>query len=172
MVKKDDNMGAVLGDVGCRFRSIIEDHIKDYRLQKGDDVEWLLEPLDAMTHSPDLVLDAFKYGTRWESFYQLYFHNKDAKCSYLPYNLPPDSDLLSDIKKGWVFDDNEHEIPDPNPYDQSMIIQDELDIWSIDEIPSIWDEIIVPFYCGWHLASCAVERNHRVVPQRVACQLS
>ena len=133
-----------LGEMGCRFRSIIENHIKDDSLQKGDDVEWLLEPLDAISHPGDLVLDAFKYGTRWESFYRLYFHNKDARSSYLPYNLPPDSDLLSDIKKGWVLDD-EREIPDPNPFDQSMIIQDELDIWSIDEIPSIWDEIIVPF---------------------------
>ena len=63
----DSNIGATLGEIGCRFRSNIENHIKDYELQKGDDVEWLLEPLDAISHSPDIVLDAFQIGSEWGS---------------------------------------------------------------------------------------------------------
>ena len=146
MKQNNNNLGQTFGEIGCKFRSIIESHIKDYQLQKEDDVEWLLEPLNAISHSPNIVIDAFKYGTRWESFYQLYFHNRDAKLCYDPYNLPPDSDLLSDIKKGWaLFYDEKQSIPTPAPYDKSMLIQDKLDIWSKKEIPSIWDELIVQF---------------------------
>ena len=42
-------LNQVLGEIGCRFRSNIENHIKGYKLQKGDDVEWLLrrhQPFD------------------------------------------------------------------------------------------------------------------------------
>lgn len=139
-------MEEILGKIGCRFMSNIENHIKDYKLMKEDDVEWLLEPLDAISHSADIVLDAFQYGTHWESFYQLYIHFKNAKSVYKPYDLPPESRLLSDINNGYIaFDDETREIPEPKPYDRSMLIQDKLDIWSTDEIPSIWDELTVPF---------------------------
>ena len=50
-------LNQVLGEIGCRFRSNIENHIKDYELQKGDDVEWLLEPLNAISHSTNIVRD-------------------------------------------------------------------------------------------------------------------
>lgn len=88
METTDRNIGAILGEIGCRFRSNIENHIKDYKLQKGDDVEWLLEPLDAISHSANIVLDVFQIGTKWESFYKLYFHNKDASLAYVAYDHP------------------------------------------------------------------------------------
>lgn len=72
MENNDKNLGAILGDMGCKFRSNIENNIKDYQLQKEDDVEWLLEPLDAISHSADLVLDAFKNG--WEALFPKGWH--------------------------------------------------------------------------------------------------
>ena len=54
---------AVLGNIGCTFRSNIENHIKDYKLQKGDDVEWLLDTLDELSYPKDYVLGhSIKFG--------------------------------------------------------------------------------------------------------------
>ena len=110
-------LNQVLDETGRRFRSNIENHIKDYELQKGDDVEWLLEPLNAISHSPDIVLDAFQIGTKWESFYKLYFHNKDASLAYVAYDHPIERPH-GYIKGNTIYFPNIDEIeewPKPNP---------------------------------------------------------
>lgn len=148
MEERDNNMGAILGEIGCRFRSNIENHIKDYELQKGDDVEWLLEPLDAISHSPDIVLDAFQIGTKWESFYKLYFHNKNATQAYVPYDHPFESP--SGFRKEgntiYILEPDEiEEKPKPNPYIKTMLIKGSPEENLMSDVPDIWEDLIVPF---------------------------
>ncbi|MBR5169874.1 MAG: hypothetical protein IKW85_04840 [Muribaculaceae bacterium] len=145
MEKIDKNMGEILGEIGCRFRGIIESHIKDYRLQKGNDVEWLLEPLDLISHPSDLALDTFRCGFGRDWAYELYFHYTNAKSFYQPYNLAPDSPILAIINDGSIIVYDDIDMPESNPYDKSMLIQDKLDIWSGHAIPSVWDDVMVPF---------------------------
>lgn len=141
------NIGAILGKIGCQFRSNIESHIIDNRLQKGDDVEWLLELLTEISHPADIVLDAFKTSTFWEFSYHLYFHLKNAISIYIPF----DKDVVWPRpirKEGNIirFDDIDAEDkPKPKPFDKSMIIKDDLKPLASMAIPSIWDEMIVLF---------------------------
>ena len=88
MKDKDKHISAILGEIGCKFRSNIENHIKDDSLRKDNNVEWLLEPLDEISHRADYVLDAFQISTRWESIYELYFHLKNATSIYIPFDKP------------------------------------------------------------------------------------
>lgn len=141
-------MGAVLGEIGNRFRRIIEAHIKDYRLQKGDDVEWLLEPLDAISHSPDIVLDAYQLGTEWESFYKLYFHNKNASWAYVAYDEP----FLTPERKKRVrncyyllTEDERKKASRPNPYSKDLLIKETLNVFTDKVVPSFWDELAVQY---------------------------
>ena len=144
----DKNMGAVLGEIGCRFRSIIEAHIKDYQLQKGDDVEWLLEPLDAISHSAYIVLDTYQVGTEWETFYRLYFHNKDASLSYVAYDQPFErpSGFRKEGNTIIILDHDEMpEMPKPNPYKKTMLINGTPEENAMSDVPKIWEDLIVPF---------------------------
>lgn len=146
----DDMMkipGYVLGKIGCKFRSNIENHIKDYILQKGDDVEWLLDPLDELSHSDDYVLDAFQVSTPWESIYELYFHLKDATSIYIPFDKPIKKPIGIRREGNTIYFDDirEDDIPAPNPFDKSMIIKGDLKPLEASEIPSIWDDLVVPF---------------------------
>ena len=85
----DNDMGLILGEIGCRFRSNIESHIKDYELQKEENnVEWLLEPLNLIGHPSDLVLGAFRTGDFVGWVYELYFHHRDASAIYVPFDPP------------------------------------------------------------------------------------
>lgn len=141
-------MGVVLGETGNRFRSIIEAHIKDYQLQKGDDVEWLLEPLNAISHSPDIVLDAYQLGTECESFYKLYFHNKDASLSYVAYDQPFErpSGFRKEGNTIIILDlDEIPEWPKPNPYKKTMLINGTPEENAMSDVPSILEDLIVPF---------------------------
>ena len=146
MEKIDKNMGEVLGEIGCRFRSIIESHIKDYELQKDGDFEWLLEPLDAISHSPDIVFDAFQYGNKKWSNSKLYFHDRDATHAYVAYDKPiikPKGKMIGNII---FFDiDKSEKIPEPNPYDKTMLIKDTLNIYAVHIIPPIWDDLVIQF---------------------------
>ncbi len=138
----------VLGEIGCRFRSNIENHIKDYKLQKGDDVEWLLEPLEAISHSSDIVLDAFQIGTRWESFYKLYFHNKDASQVYVAYDHPierPHGYRKEGNTIHFLEPDEIEEKPKPNPYSKTMLIKGTPEENLMSDVPDIWEDLIVPF---------------------------
>lgn len=141
-------MGEMLGEIGCRFCSNIEAHIKDYRLQKGDDMEWLLEPLDAISHSPDLVLDAFQYETSWGSWYELYFHNKDATQAYVAYNEPfmtPERRKRVRNLFYLLTEDEKKKASSPNPYSKDLLIKETLNVFTAKVVPSFWDEIVVPF---------------------------
>jgi hypothetical protein len=148
MKNTETNISLTLGEIGCQFRSKIENHIKDYRLQKDDDVEWLLEPLDEISHLSDYILDAFQITTRWESIYQLYFHLKGANSIYRPFDKPivrshekqKERDTISfgDIK--W-----REEEPRPNPFVKSMIIKDDLNPLASKAIPTIWEDLVVSF---------------------------
>ncbi|MBQ3731155.1 MAG: hypothetical protein II905_05355 [Muribaculaceae bacterium] len=148
MEKIDMNMGEILGEIGCKFRSNIENHIKDYKLQKEDDVEWLLEPLDAISHSPDIVLDAFKHGTRWEWFYQLYFHNKIVRLSYIPYDEPVEKPRRVRIEGNTIHFPDPDEIeerPKPNPYSKTMLIAGTPEENAMADVPGIWEDLNVQF---------------------------
>ncbi len=148
MERNDVSLGLILGEIGCKYRSIIESHIKDYQLQKGDDVEWLLEPLDSISHSPDILLDAYKLETKWESFYELYFHNKNATLVYVPYDKPyKEPQLTKKVGNTIVFleEDEIEKAPDPNPYEKTMLIKDGLNCHAAYFMPSIWDELIIQF---------------------------
>ncbi len=141
-------MGVVLGETGNRFRSIIEDHIKDFQLQKGDDVEWLLEPLGAISHSPDIMLDAYQIRTEWESFYRLYFHFKDASQAYVAYNEP----FLTPERKKRVRDsyyllteEERKKATCPNPYSKDLLIKEVLNVFTAKVVPSFWNELDVQF---------------------------
>ncbi len=147
MEKYDKHVGIVLGEIGCLFRSNIEDHIKDYELVKKDDVEWLLEPLTEISHPADLVLDAFQICTRWDSVYKLYFHLKDASSIYIPFDKPIKEPIGMRREGNTIIflDIGEEDIPKPNPFDKSMIIKGDLKPIESKRIPSIWDELVVPF---------------------------
>ena len=148
MEQQDKNIGTLLGDIGCEFRRNIDAHIKDYQLQKGNDVEWLLEPLNAIRHPADIVIDAFQYGSRWESFYQLYFHDKKATKTYVAYNKPfIKPSFTRKVGNTILFLEHEEieDIPAPNVYNKTMIINETLDYNAAKHIPLIWKDIIVPF---------------------------
>ena len=144
----DSNIGATLGEIGCRFRSNIENHIKDYKLQKDGDFEWLLEPLDVISHSPNIVLDAFQIGTKWESFYQLYFHNKDASQVYVAYDHPIEMPRGYRKEGNTIYfpePDEIEEMPKPNPYSKTMLIKGTPEENIMSDVPDIWEDLIVPF---------------------------
>ena len=148
METTDRNMGAILGEIGCRFRSNIENHIKDYELQKEDDVEWLLGPLDAIIHSPEIVLDAFQYETPWESWYELYFHNKDATQAYVAYNEPfMTPERRKRVRNSFYLltEDEKKKASSPNSYSKDLLIKETLNVFTAKVVPSCWDEIVVPF---------------------------
>ena len=146
MEKIDKNMGEILGEIGCRFKGVIEDHIKDYVLQKDGDFEWLLEPLDAISHSPDIVFDAFQYGNKKWSNSKLYFHDRDATHAYVAYDKPFIKPKGKMIGNKIIFDIDESEkIPEPNPYDKTMLIKDTLNIYAVHIIPPIWDNLVIQF---------------------------
>ena len=142
MEKIDKNMGEKLGEIGCRFRSNIENHIKDYKLQKEEDVEWLLEPLDLISHPSDLVLGAFRKGDRLGWVYELYFHYRDASALYVPFN-PPYEEYNKYID---IFDfDREDQVPDTNPYNKTMLVKGLANWPTIMAVPKIWEDLSVPF---------------------------
>ena len=145
----NNNKVALLGEIGCRFRSNIENHIKDYELQKGDDVEWLLEPLDEISHSPDIVLDAFQIGSKWESFYKLYFHNSNTTRVYVPYDDHPFDRPNGFRKEGNTISilepDEIEERPKPNPYSKTMLIKGSPEENLMSDVPDIWEDLVVPF---------------------------
>ena len=146
MEKIDKNMGEILGEIGCRFKGVIEGHIKDYVLQKDGDFEWLLEPLDAISHSPDIVFDAFQYGNKKWSNSKLYFHDRDATHAYVAYDKPIVKPKGKMIGNKIIFDIDESEkIPEPNPYDKTMLIKDTLNIYAVHIIPPIWDNLVIQF---------------------------
>ena len=146
MEKIDKNMGEVLGEIGCRFKGVIEDHIKDYVLQKDGDFEWLLEPLDAISHSPDIVFDDFQYGNKKWSNSMLYFHDRDATHAYVAYDKPIIKPKGKMIGNKIIFDIDESEkIPEPNPYDKTMLIKDTLNIYAVHIIPPIWNDLVIQF---------------------------
>lgn len=144
---------AVLGNIGCTFRSNIENHIKDYKLQKGDDVEWLLDPLDELSYPKDYVLDAFISSSPWDFYYKLYFHLRNATDVYIPYNEHIDWYECMKLTKQegntilFLDIDEIEELPKlkPNPFNKSMLIKGALDFCVAQTIPEIWDELIVPF---------------------------
>ena len=143
----DKNISATLGKTGCAFRSNIESHIKDYELLKGDDVEWLLNPLDELSHPAEFVLDAYRVSNFWESYYELYFHFKDAASVYVPFDNPPEEPIGEQVKDNtFNFDESEKvEFPSPNPFVKSMIIKGDLEPHEASTIPSIWNDMVVPF---------------------------
>ncbi len=148
MKDKDKHISAILGEIGCKFRSNIENHIKDDSLRKENNVEWLLEPLDEISHRADYVLDAFQISTRWESIYELYFHLKNATSIYIPFDKPINEHCGMRKEGNTIsFDDIglRDEFPKPKPFDKSMIIKDDLNPLASKAIPSIWDEMVVPF---------------------------
>lgn len=143
MEKIDKNMGEILGEIGCRFRSNIENHIKDYKLQKEEDnVEWLLEPLDLISHPSDLVLDAFRTGDFMGWVYQLYFHHRDASAIYVPFD-PPYEKFNGKIS---LFDLDDDELDSKlKPYDKTMIVKSMANYIVSSAVPEIWDDLNVPF---------------------------
>lgn len=143
MEKIDKNIGEVLGDVGCRFRSNIEAHIKDYELQKeGDNIEWLMEPLDLISYSSDLVLDAFRKGDRLGWVYGLYFHYKNASAIYAPFDAPYEK-YNGEIS---IFDlDNDELDSKLKPYDKTMIVKGLANFFISSAVPEIWDDLTVLF---------------------------
>lgn len=141
------SIGTVLGEIGGMFIKNIKKHMKDFILNKGDDVEWLLEPLDEISHPDNYVLDAFQISTRWESIYELYFHLKNATSIYIPFDKPI-NEHCGMRKEGntiTFLDNDEEDIPKPNPFDKSMIIKGDLNPIEARAIPSIWEDLVVPF---------------------------
>ena len=130
-----------LGETGCRFRSNIENHIKDYELQKGDDVEWLLEPLDAISHSPDIVLDAFRWGDWLGWLYKLYFHQRNASAVYVPFD-PPYEKYNGEVS---LFDLDDEGVPDPKPYNKTMLVKGLANYFTNMAVPEVWDDLTIPF---------------------------
>ena len=145
-----NNIGAVLGEMGYMFIKNIQNHMQDFRLNKGDDVEWLLEPLDEISHPADYVLDAFKDCTPWEWSYRLYFYKKGASSFYTPYNqyIKWYDDMEQGKSSTSMLDLIDMEIVEelePNPYDKSKIIKGYLDFCAANKIPGIWNDLIIPF---------------------------
>ena len=139
----------VLGEIGCQFRRVIEQHISNHNLLKGDNVEWLLEPLDTISHSPDVVIDAFEFDNRLGTCYKLYFHNKRALQTYVAYDrnyterefeiVRRMNELRKERGIEGVIDLN------PKLFDKTMVIKDTLNANASRMIPPIWDELVVPF---------------------------
>jgi hypothetical protein len=116
-------------------------------LQNGDDVEWLLEPLDAISHSTNIVLDVFQIGTKCESFYKLYFHYKGASQAYVAYDHPIERPH-GYIKGNTIYFPNIDEIeewPKPNPYNKTMLIKGTPEENLMSDVPTIWEDLIVSF---------------------------
>ena len=142
---------SILGEIGCKFRSEIQSHISisGHSLCKGDDVEWLLGPLDAISHSSDIVIDAYKFDNHLGSCYELYFHNKRAFQTYVANDrnyaeheidrIRLRNELLQKRGIEGIVDLN------PKPFDKTMIIKDTLNAEASHMIPPIWDELVVPF---------------------------
>ena len=145
----DRNIGAILGEIGCRFRSNIENHIKDYDLLKEDDIEWLLEPLDLIKHPDNLVLDAFKKGDSCGWLYELYFHERGATAVYVPYDhpieWPPKFTKLEGNTIRFLEADEIERPPKPKPYDKSMLVKGLANWQVLEAVPRIWNDITVPF---------------------------
>ena len=139
----DNDMGLILGKIGCRFRSNIESHIKDYELQKEEgNVEWLLEPLDSISHPSNLVLDAFRKGDFWGWLYELYVHYYNASAIYTPFD-PPYEKFNGKIS---LFDlDNDELGSNLKPYDKTMIVKGLANHFVSSAVPEIWDDLSVPF---------------------------
>ena len=141
-MKQDNSIfNIALGEIGCRFRSVIENHIKDNRLLNEDDVEWLLEPLDAISHSADIVLGAFRTGEWLGWVYQLYFHLRDASTIYVPFG-PPYEKYNGEVG---LFDLDDDGVPNPKPYDKTMLVKGLANHFTSMAIPEIWDDLTVPF---------------------------
>ena len=140
MGKIDKNMGEILGEIGCGFRSNIEDHIKDNRLLNEDDIEWLLEPLDAISHSPDIVLGAFRKGDRLGWLYELYFHQRDASAIYVPFDPPYEK--FNEYVDLFML---EEYVPNAKPYNKTMLVKGLANAPTIMAVPKIWDDLTVPF---------------------------
>lgn len=134
-------LNPVLGEIGCKFRSVTEDHIKDNRLLNEDDVEWLLEPLDAISHSADIVLGAFRTGDRLGWVYRLYLHQRNASAVYLPFN-PPYEKYNREVG---LFDLDDEGIPDPKPYNKTMLVRSLANFFTNMAVPEVWDDLTVPF---------------------------
>ena len=141
MLKEDDNIGAALGEIGCRFKSTIEDHIKDYRLLNEDDIEWLLEPLDAISHSADIVLGAFRKGDHLGWLYELYFHQHDASAIYVPFG-PPYEKYNGEVS---LFELDDEGVPDPKPYNKTMLVRGLANWLTIEAVPKIWNDLTIRF---------------------------
>ncbi len=140
---RDKNMGEILGEIGCRFRSNIESHIKDHKLQKENDVEWLMEPLDLIKYPSDLVIDAFRKGDHLGWVYELYFHYRDASVIYAPFN-PPYEKFNEYVDIFFDFE-GEEQIPDTNPYNKTMLVKGLANWPTIKAVPKIWGDLTVPF---------------------------
>lgn len=149
MEQTDNNLGHILGEIGCRFRGNIESHVMDYDLIKEDDVEWLLEPLDLIKHPDDLVLDAFKKGDSCGWLYELYFHKRGATTVYVPYDQPITWPPIFFKREGntiHFLEADEIELPpEPKPYDKSMLVKGLASCPVIAAVPKIWDEVSIPF---------------------------
>lgn len=138
MERNDKNKRALFGEIGSRFRDNIKKHISNNVVVDKENVEWLLEPLDAISHSSDIVLGAFETGSFLGALYHLYFHDKNANETYYPGT------------SSFEFDDeDEDDAPTEkkvcNPYDKSMLIRNRLELWPEGIIPSIWEDLTVPF---------------------------
>lgn len=145
----EGNIGAILGEIGCRFRGNIKNHIKDYDLLEEDNIEWLLEPLDLIKHPDNLVLDAFKKGDSCGWLYELYFHERGTTAVYVPYDhpieWPPKFTKLEGNTIRFLEADEIERPPKPKPYDKSMLVKG-LANWPVLEVvPKIWDDLSVPF---------------------------
>ena len=143
MEQNENNVGITLGDIGCRFRSNIENHIKDYKLQKENDIEWLMEPLDLIRYPNDLVIDAFRKGDHLGWVYELYFHYRDASLIYVPFNPPYEKfneyeDIFFDLE-------DEEQVPDANPYNKTMLVKGLANWPTIKAVPKIWHELTISF---------------------------
>lgn len=149
---ENNNIGSVLGEMGCKFRSNIETQIEKRKQHKGDDAEWLLDPLDELSHPVDYVLDAYLVSSRWDSHYKLYFHLRNAKDIYIPYDetlswLDEQENTKTDGYTAHMLGLEQFFYDDlkPKPFDKSMMIKGALDYRAAHMIPEIWDELVVPF---------------------------
>ena len=124
-------------------------------------MEWLLDPLDELSHPVDYVLDAFQVCTSFESLYKLYFHLKGANSIYSPFDKPLTGSFGTQKDDNKIhFDDiNEIDIPKPKPFDKSMKIKGDLKPLEARAIPSIWNDLEVP------------QLDYSNVPERLACRL-
>ena len=149
-MKRNNNIGTILDETGCKFRSIIESHLnkftKNRDLQDMPNVEWLLEPLTEINHPNDLILGAFRSGDQDGYSYHLYFHKITAFSFYIPFSQTEERPRRTPKVKNPVicFDDKPRVLPDPNPYDKSLLVRGILGR-ATSAIPSIWDDLTIPF---------------------------